>query len=265
MNIRSFAFDMAKAVDVFINKAKTFFYNVMLLGHCCTKCNGSLVMTGEGKCRCVSCGKELDPTVTFQRCPECGGVPVLKVRRYECKNCDSDIQSRFLFDGLVFDAEYFRQRMVESRQRKTEQRNRVRQMLAESRSADLPLGAVDLASVPGLLDAINSLTKDLGISIEKESRDKFDLKRYEKHMQAHIRDFPISLVDIPPLSENLRKDLIWRFIAVIFLAHAGIVDVWQEGQGIMVMKHEANPEGQDVLGESEEFDGVEGSVGRVET
>jgi hypothetical protein len=137
-------------------------------------------------------------------------------------------------------------------------------MLAETRSADLPLGAVDLASVPGLLDAINSLTEGLDISIEKESRDEFDLKRYEKHIQAHIRDFPISLVDIPPLSENLRKDLIWRFIAVIFLAHAGIVDVWQEGRGIMVMKHEANPEGQDVLGELEEFDGVEGSVGRVE-
>jgi hypothetical protein len=38
-----------------------------------------------------------------------------------------------LFDGLVFDTDYFRQKMVESRQRKREQRERVRQMLAEIR------------------------------------------------------------------------------------------------------------------------------------
>jgi hypothetical protein len=48
---------------------------------------------------------------------------------------------------LVFDADYFRQKMVESRQRKTEQRKRVRQMLTESRFADLPLGALDLTAV----------------------------------------------------------------------------------------------------------------------
>ena len=32
----------------------------------------------------------------------------------------------------------------------------------------------------------------------------------------------------------------------------------------MVIKHEANPEGQDILGELEEADGIEGSMGRVE-
>ena len=30
----------------------------------------------------------------------------------------------------------------------------------------------------------------------------------------------------------MRKDFIWRFIAVIFLAHAGTIDIWQEGQAI---------------------------------
>jgi len=76
-----------------------------------------------------------------------------------------------------------------------------------------------------------------------ESRDEFDLKCYETHLKAHIQEFPVNLRDIPPLSENLRKDLIWRFIAVIFLAHTGIVDIWQERQDIMVIKHEANREG----------------------
>jgi hypothetical protein len=264
MNIITLAFDMAKAVEVFMGKARKFFYSVMVCGHRCPKCNGQLIMASEGKCQCVSCKKKFDPTVAFQRCSECGGVPVIKVRRYECKDCDSDIQSKFLFDGLAFDADYFKQKMVESRQRKTEQRERVRQMLAESRSADLPLGAVDLAAIPGLLDALNNLTAGLDNSFAIESRDEFDLKRYEKHIQSHIQDFPISLLEIPPLSENLKKDLIWRFIAVIFLTHAGIIDIRQKGQDIMVIKHETNRKRQDVLGEFEEADGIEGSVGGVE-
>ena len=144
MNIRSLAFDMAKAVEAFMHKAKRFFYSVMLFSNRCPECSGILVMHTEGRCRCVSCGKELDPTVAFQRCSECGGIPMLRLRRYQCKKCGSDIQSRFLFDGLAFDADYFKQKMIESRQRKAEQRERVRQILTESRSSDLPLGAVDL-------------------------------------------------------------------------------------------------------------------------
>ncbi|MFC1794741.1 hypothetical protein ACFL3Q_14275, partial [Planctomycetota bacterium] len=62
-----------------------------------------------------------------------------------------------------------------------------------------------------------------------------------------------------------KKDLIWRFIAVIFLAHAGIIDVWQQGQNIIVIKHETNRKRQDVLGELEEADGIQGSVGGAET
>ena len=264
MNIRSLAFDMAKAVEVFIQKAKKFFYSVMLFSNRCPECNGVLVMYTEGKCRCVSCGKEFDPTVTFQRCSECGDVPVLRVRRYGCKNCGGDIQSRFLFDGLAFDADYFRNKMMESRQRKTEQRERVRQMLAESRSSDLPLGAVELDAIPGLLDALNSLTAGLDTAFTTESREEFNLKRYETHIKAHIQDFSMSLRDIPPLSENLRKDLIWRFIAIIFLAHAGIVDIWQDRQDIMVIKHETNRKRQSILGELEESDGIEGPVGGIE-
>ena len=264
MNIRTLAFDMARAVETFIQKAKRFFYSVMLLGYRCPKCDGSLVMAAEGRCKCTSCGIEFDPTVTFQRCSACGGTPVLRVRRYQCKQCGSDISSKFLFDGLVFETEYFRQKVAESRERKKEQRERVRQMLEESRSADLPLGAVDLTTVPGLLDALNSLTSGLDMAFTVESRDEFDLNRYETHIEAHIQDFPLNLSEIPPLSKNLRKDLIWRFIAVIFLAHTGIVDVVQNRQDILVIKHETNRERQDVFGELEEVDGVEGSLGGIE-
>ena len=111
---------------------------------------------------------------------------------------------------------------------------------------------------------LNSLTAGVDEGLAVDYRDKFDLRRYESHIKAHIQDFPLSLDEIPPLSkESGRKDLIWRFIAVIFLAHAGIVDVWQEGQAIMVIKHEANRKGQDISGESEGPDGIEGSLGGI--
>ena len=163
------------------------------------------------------------------------------------------------------DAEYFKEKMIESRQRKKEQRERVRRMLAESRSEALPLQAVDFNTVPGLADALNSLTEGLAESLEIESQDEFNLKHYEEHIQAHIQDFPVSLVEIPPLSENSRKDLIWRFIAVIFLAHAGIINVRQQGQNLIVIKHETNRKRQDILGELEEADGIQRSMGGVET
>jgi ribosomal protein S27AE len=264
MSIVKLAFDMAEAVQVFVLKAKKFFYNVMLFGYRCPKCNDSLMMVAEGRCKCNLCQYEFDPTIEFQKCPNCGSIAVLRVRRYQCENCGSDIRSKFLFEGLVFDTEYFKGKMAESRQRKKEQRERIRQMLAESRSSTLTLEAVDFDSVPGLWDTLNSLTMGLAESFEVESGNEFNLKQYEEHIQAHVQDFPLSLREIPQLNENTRKDLIWRFIAAIFLAHYGIVDLLQDGQDILVIKHEANREGQGVFGESEETDGIEGSVGRVE-
>ena len=264
MNIIDLAFKMVEAVEAFVSKARQFYYGVMLWEYHCPKCTGSLTIIQEGRCRCSDCGHEFDPTEKFQRCSVCDGKIKLRVRRYQCQKCGQDIQSRFLFDGLVFDKEYFKIRMAESRQRKQEQRERVRLMLAESRSAALPLEAADLYSVPGLVEALNSLTAGLTTELAYEAKTEFDLSRYEKHIQAHIRDFPMNIREIPPLSENPRKDLIWRFIAVIFLAHTGLVELLQDGQDILVMKHETNRERQGVFGELEEADGIEGFVGRVE-
>ncbi len=255
---------MTSAVQEFVEKVRSFYYRVMLTGYRCPKCNGSLIMVAEGKCRCNHCGDELDPTVTFQRCSACGGMPFLRIRRYLCRNCGGYISSKFLFDGIVFNPDYFRRKMDESRQRKKQQRERVRQMLAESRSTALPLPAVDLNSTPGLVDALNGLTAGLGSNFAAESHDQFDLKRYERHIKAHIQDVPVNLSDIPPLSENTRKDLIWRFIAVIFLAHGGIVDIWQDGRDVMVIEHEADTERCRVPGEFEQTDRFERSPGGIE-
>lgn len=154
--------------------------------------------------------------------------------------------------------------MAESRQRKRQQREQVRKILAESRSAALPIPAADLEMIPGLVDALNGLTADVTNVLPWLPQDGFDLNRYQNHIKAHIQDFPVCMEEIPPLIENSRKDRIWRFIAIIFMAHFGLIKIWQDGQEIMVMKHEANGKGQDISGDIEGVDGLERSLGGIE-
>jgi len=258
------ALGLAQAVAGFVAGARQFFHAVMLYGHRCPRCGGSLQMEREGQCRCRGCGDIFDPTAAFQRCPACGGSARLRIRRYECVTCHTEVVSRFLFDGRVFDAAYFRQKMAEYRRRKRELRNRVRQMLSGTRSNAIAVPPAELAGVPGLLEALNSLTAGTEAVLTAGIEKRFDLHRYQKHIQAHLQLFPTALDDLPPLSENRRLDRIWRFVAIIFLAHAGLVNVWQEGENILVKQREADREGSDVPGDSEQADGVEGPVGRAE-
>ena len=109
-------------------------------------------------------------------------------------------------------------------------------------------------------EALNGLVSDLGVWQAFIPKEGFDLNRYQSHIQAHLGDDPVSLEEIPPLSENRRYDRIGRFIAVLFLDQARIVDIWQEGQTIWVIKY-VNRERQDIFGETENADGCEGSVG----
>jgi len=264
MDIVKQAFRLVEVVTGFAGRARQLYYAVVLMGHSCPRCGGKLVMAAEGICRCRSCGLEFNPTLAFQRCSVCGGEPMLRVRRYQCRQCGADLASRFLFDGLVFDADYFRQKMAESRDRKKQLREQVREMLAASRSGALNMPEAELSSVPGLADALDSLVIGSPEAFPWKPEEGFDLKRYESHIQAHIRDFPICLDDVPPLEEHTRKDRIWRFIAIIFLAHFGLIDVWQDGQEIMVMKHETDGEGQDISGDPEEADGLEGPPRGIE-
>lgn len=232
---------------------------LVLLGYRCRKCNGKLSMTGESRCCCQNCKQEFDPTVAFQRCSACGGIPVLRVRRYYCEGCDNEITSRFVFETLPFEREYFKQKMAESRQRKKEKLQQVREMLAQSRSDSLAFGAVDLDSVPGLLTALNSLTQGIDESMLLELKGKFDLSRYQSHIKAHIKDFEIDLRGIPAIMENKRKDLIWRFIAAIFLEHEQEIEIRQDGETLWVMKC-VDRKGQNFSGEIEEVNEFEGFV-----
>lgn len=240
MNIISMAFRVTEAVATYVDRVRRFYYQVMLLGHGCPRCRGSLNMIGEGRCRCSGCAYEFDPTITFQRCAECGGVLRLSIRRYRCRQCGADVGSRFLFDGLVFDAAYFREKMAESRARRQERRERAQAQLIEDHSAPLESEPIDLSVTSGLMDALNLLVAGATIDPEPFVRQGPDLPHYQSHIQAHLGPFPVGFDEIPPLGDDARLDRIWRFIAIIFMAHAGLIEIRQEGPEILVMHHETD-------------------------
>jgi hypothetical protein len=146
--------------------------------------------------------------------------------------------------------------MTESRQRKKDQKQRVQQMLAKCRSEPLALKAPDLNSAPGLVDALNGLTAGLDASVALELKDKFNLGHYQEHIRSHLESKPMDLRTIPPLAENLRLDLIWKFIAAIFLDHAGLVYIYQQDETIWVIKDNYH-KGQGISDEVEAIDGFE--------
>lgn len=240
MDIIQMAFDLAEAVAAFRGRARGFFYEVMLSGHRCPHCHGRLAMIAEGRCRCLSCNQVVDPTVAFQRCGACGGKPRLRVCRYRCQGCGRDVQSRFLFDGLAFDQEYFREKMAESRQRASQSREQMRLKVAEERSPEIAPAATDLQSIPGLVEALNQLSCGIELGPFLPLCKGFDLNRYQEHVLAHLEDDEERFDTIPPLEPDRRLDRIWRFVTVIFLTHAGRIDIYQEGQTIWVKRIETH-------------------------
>lgn len=228
------AFDLAKAVEALVRHARNYFFAVMLAGYACPTCEGPVAMVGEGRCRCTACGDTFDPTEAFQQCPNCGGRPRLRICRYRCRRCGRDVRSRFLHDARVFDREYFRQRMAESRERKRERRERVRIMLAGTRSQTVEPGMADLESVPGLVEALNGLVGGNEPAPWAPLAAGFDLNRYQTHLEAHIGSMEISFDKIPSIENDVRLDRVWRFIAIIFMAHAGLLKVRQEGPEIIL-------------------------------
>jgi hypothetical protein len=231
------ALGLAETVATFVAHARRFYYEVMLSGFSCKRCGGALEMIAESRCRCRGCGNTFDPTVAFQRCGACGGAPQLRICRYQCRQCQRDVPSRFVFDGLVFDREYFRERMAESRERKAQRHQEVRQQVQDSRSLplEIPLAA-ELGSIPGLLEALNDLVGTADVTAWLPLCKGLDLNRYQGHLQALIGRWEMDFDDIPALEEDRRLDRIWRFVTIIFMAHAGLIEIRQEGHTILLRK-----------------------------
>ena len=258
-----------QAIERLINRARTFFYEVVLSGHTCPDCDAGLIMLREGRCCCEGCGKAMDPTIQFQTCPACSGRLFLRLRRYACRRCGRDVPSRYLFDGKVFNAEYFRRKMAESRDRRRQRRRQdgERQRTRVSHAATVEPGRIDLQRSPGLIDLLNQLVgqapdQAANSALARLAEEQFDLQRYQRHvlrvMQALASDDEIAFRSIPPVTgRDNRLERIRLFIAVIFLAHAGTIDVRQgTNNHIWVSKRETQREGHSLPQDSANAVGV---------
>jgi len=257
MNIIQRAFDLMQAVEALRRRVRAFYYEVMLWGQACPRCEAPLRMIGESRCQCTMCRHEFDPTVSFQQCMGCGGQVRLRIRRYVCRQCGRDIRSRFVYDRPAFDREYFRERMAESRKRAREHQDLTKPMVVPPRSEEACVAPAALDEIPGLLEALDGLVSAPDIAAWLPLlRTGFDLKRYQGHVLNHIGPIEVPFDTLPQLENNTRLDRIWRFVAIVFLAHSGEIELWQENGAIMVMQRGTHGKGQGVSGETEAADGI---------
>lgn len=235
------------AVGVLRTQTRDYFYRLALHGLSCPSCHRhNLFMLREGRYRCRDCGQAGDPTITFQGCPTCDGKPALAFRRYRCRQCGEMISSRFLYDGIVYDPDYFRQKMAESRERK----QRERKITNEKQAARAWLRSghaghamtIDLSQAPGLTDALNALVGGACVEQLTWVRESFEVAAYERHILDVLEpDDDRDLLRLPPLVEpNDRLERIRLFIACLFLEQAGLLILEERFNTLWVRRREAD-------------------------
>jgi hypothetical protein len=231
--------EVLERVSAFKNKAKRYYFEVILSTFQCPACGGQLHMTGNSKCSCL-CGNVFDPTLAFQKSACCETGLVRKTFHYACSQCHQSVPSRFIFDEKVFDKGYFREMMRESRARKKKKREEIRQLLAESRSESFALTENPiLESIPGLIEDLNEFIQNASEKSGKYSFDTdvpFDMDKYRKHILSMLSWDCMLFSDIEPIIEDDRKDRAWRFITLIFMAHAHEVEINQQDNDLSVQR-----------------------------
>jgi hypothetical protein len=227
----------------FKDRARAFYFEVVLSPYRCPECEGRLEMAGDCICSCP-CGHSFDPTLIFQKSICCGSRLVKRTFHYACSRCNQVVQSRFLFDERVFDKDYFREMMQESRRRASERKEKLRLRLADSHSDGLALDLdPDLGAIPGLIDDLNQFIHSNveGPAVADLLGAEFRMGQYRDHILSLLGWNKVPFSDIPPILSDQRKDKARRFVTLVFMQNDGEVDLIQDGWDIWVQKvyHEA--------------------------
>jgi hypothetical protein len=238
-------------VEDYKERAKSFYYEVILSPYACPRCNGALRMTGMSQCACA-CGNIFDPTLAFQTSPCCKAKLMKKTFHYSCAHCHETTSSRFLFYEKLFDKEYFREMMREYRHRSSGRKEEIRRLLAESRSRVLTLmEEPNLESIPDLIQDLDSFIQAHPYQALQES---FDLKSdfnigayhaYRTHILSSLSGYTMRFSDVSPLMDDCRRDKVRRFITLLFMDNDQEIDVQQYGNDLLIQRrdNEAYAEG----------------------
>ena len=231
-----------KNVSDFKERAKTFYFEVLLSAHRCPLCDGRLKMTGQSECSC-NCGNTFDPTTTFQKSACCQAKLIRKTLHYACAGCHKAVPSRFLFDEKLFDKAYFKQMMKESRERTRRKREEIRKLLVESRSDVFNLTEnPDFEALPGLFHDLDSFITSFedGLSVcfgvFREGKSDFNMTDYRDHIISVLTWNAMHFSKIKPLIKDCRTDTVRRFVTLIFMQQDREVDLTQNGNDLLVQK-----------------------------
>lgn len=237
-----------KYVEDYRIRVKDFYFEVLLSQCRCTKCSGFLHMTGQSECSCA-CGHRFDPTLAFQVSPCCMKPLTRKTFHYACSSCHKIVPSRFIFDERLFDAEYFREMMRDSRKRAMVKKEEIRRLLAESRSRELMLmDDPQFDALPELFEDLDRFIQNNPYQLSNEPFDLksgFDMTMYRTQILSLLPRFPVRFSDISPLTGDYRRDRVRRFITLIFMDNDREIYLQQHGDDLLIQRHynEAYAEG----------------------
>ena len=223
-------------IALFRTHARAFYYEVVLSVHPCPQCGGQLTTTGISQAACLRCGAQTDPTVAFQRSACCDASLVRKRTHYACAKCGRVVPSRFLFDEVIQDSEYFVNKMRESRERKRRQRQELIAIMAASRSDPLTIMG-DIEVNPGLATALNEF---IGTGTDNalpafRGVGQFSLEDYRRIILVHLQGGAASFDTFPIVVDDTHLDRARRFITLIFMEHGHEVRLEELNTGILVI------------------------------
>jgi len=213
---------------------RIFYFSVLLSKFRCPQCQGQFQVVGPSSALC-GCGAAFDPTVTFQKSGCCGAILVKRQSHYACNVCGEVVPSIFLFDEIIFDSEYFREKMRLSREQRRREQAETRAILRAERSGTLStFDEVDLEAIPGLVADLDGLVG--ARSIEERPQDwerNPSIEDYRRHI-VNLLDAEIVFSSISPLFPEERRDKVYRFISLIFMEQDREVRLSQYGEDILV-------------------------------
>ena len=126
--------------------------------------------------------------------------------------------------------------MRESRDRERKRTEELRVFLANTRSGVLALEEEPyLERIEGLLGDLDQfLGGELAMPQEFASRSAFSMGDYRAHILSLLGTNAMLFSDMQPLLEDSRKDKIWRFVTLVFMAQEREVILTQYGNNILV-------------------------------
>ena len=226
--------EIDRRVAALIEEARSLFYEVMLFLKPCPGCGEpSMTMVEDGQALCPICGQRCDPTLAFQSCPDCDGSLVRQVYHYVCSACRRPVRSHYCFEEKVFDAEYFRAHMAESRERKRRKAAMIQAVLSNSRSPIFSQSDPPPSAIPtGIAAALDSILVQPALPEDPGAADsRFDLNRYRTHLLNLVSGCVVQFDGISALIPDIRADRAFRFVAAVYLENDGLLLINNDNDG----------------------------------